>query len=98
MTREQLIFRVTLLLGADRDDLRLGMHASADRLRALAGDVDVVASTGDRGGNALVLSCDRLEVVNLVEHVLERLRLEDHLDQRGIARLVDVDHPQVELA
>ena len=98
MTREQLIFRVTLLLGPDRDDLRLRMHASADRLRALACQVDVVASVGDCGGNAFVLSRNRLEVVNLVEDVLERLRLEDHLDERRVARLVDVDHPQVELA
>ena len=98
LAREQLILRVALLLRPHGDDLRLGVHARADLLRALTGDVDLVARAGDRRGDALVLPRDRLEVVNLVEHVLERLRLEDHLDERGIARLVDVDHAQVELA
>src|SRR5436189_3080987 len=57
LTREELILRVTLLLGPHGDDLRLGMHAGSDRLGALAGEVDLVARAGNLGGDAFVLSC-----------------------------------------
>jgi len=94
---EQLVLHVALLLRAHGHDLGLGMHADADLLRALAGDVNFVARAGDRRGDALVLPCDCFEVMNLIEHILERLGRQDHLHERGITRLVDVDHAQVQL-
>ena len=36
--------------------------------------------------------------MQLVQRILERARLEDHVDNRRIACLVDVDHAQVQLA
>src|SRR5258705_1941951 len=50
LTREELILRVTLLLSPHRHDLRLGMHTGADRLRPLAGELDLVARARDLGG------------------------------------------------
>ena len=73
------------------------MHAVPDLLRSLARNVDVVPRRRDQRSDALVLACDRVEIVQPVEDVLERARLQDHLDHRRILRLVDVDHAQVEL-
>ena len=35
--------------------------------------------------------------MHLIQHILERLGRQDHLHERGITRLVDVDHAQVQL-
>jgi hypothetical protein len=87
-----------LLLRAHCDHLRLGMHARANRLRALARNVYIVARSFHLRCDAFVLPGDRIEIVELVERILERPRFENHLDKGGVPRLVDVDHPQIELA
>ena len=97
LAREQLTAGVLLLLRAHRDHLRLGVHASSHRLRALSRDVNLVACIRHRRGDVLVLARDRLEVVNLVERVLQRRGRENHVDERRVARLVDVDHAEVQL-
>jgi hypothetical protein len=95
--REQLVARVALLLRAHRDHLRLRMDTCSHDLRLLACLVHRVARDAHPRGDVLVLLRDRVEVVDAVERILERVRLDDHLHQRRIVRLVQVDHPQVEL-
>jgi hypothetical protein len=92
-----LIARVALLLRAHRDDLRLGVHAGTHDLRLRTRLPHRVARDPDLGRDVLVLLRDRIEVVDAVERILERLGLDDHLDERRVVRFVQVDHPQVEL-
>ena len=56
-----------------------------------------VARVPNARRDVLVLESDRVQIVDPVERGLERIRLDNHLDQRRIVCLVDVDHPQVEL-
>ena len=94
---EQLAARLALLLRPHCDDLGLRVHPRAHDLRPLPGRVNVVACGSHARRDVLVLLRDRVQIVDAVERVLEGARLDDHLDQRRIVRLVDVDHPQVEL-
>jgi hypothetical protein len=97
LTREQLVTHVALLRGSHRHHLRLGVHTRADGFRLLARRVDVVPRDCDLRRDVLVLLRDRAEVVDAVERVLIRVRLENHLDERRIVRLVQIDHSQVQL-
>ena len=98
LARQQLVLHAALLLRAHRNHLCLRMDARTNRLRALARDMHLVACGLHLRRDAFVLPRNRVEVVELVERILERARFENHLDERGVTRLVDVDHPQVELA
>src|SRR6266540_373780 len=94
---QQLVTDTPLLLGAHGDDLRLRVDAGANDLRPLAGDFHLVSRSAYSSRDVLVLFRDRLQIVDSVERVLERVGFEDHLDERRVLRLVDVDHPQVQL-
>src|SRR5207249_9325253 len=52
----------------------------------------------DLAADLLVLARDRLQVIELVDRALDRFRAEQHLDDRGVVRLVDLDQPAAQLA
>ena len=94
--RQQLAAQDRLLLHARVDDLRLLLHAVADLLRARTLHGDLMLRGRDRRGDALVLLRDRAEIVELVDHVVEAARGEQHVDGRRLVLLVDVDEAKVE--
>ena len=95
---EQLILHLALLLGANRDDLRLRRDDRAHLLRVLTCRVHVVARGLHSGRDSLVLRGNRLEVVQRVDRFLDGARVENDFGDRRVRGFVQLDDPSVELA
>ena len=93
---EQLVVDDRHLLEARVDDVRLVADALAHLHRPLARDDDVVLRSRDLRGDLLVLVRDEPEVVELVDDVLEALRLQHELERARVRLLVDRDEPACE--
>jgi hypothetical protein len=96
LAREQLAAEDRLLLHARPDCARLVRHAVAHDGGLRAGGLHLLLRSRNRVGDVLVLVRDRAEVVQLVEHILEALRGQQHVDRRRIVLLVDRDEPPVQ--
>ena len=85
-----------LLLHARADHVRLVAYAGAHFRRRRALPLDLGLCGRHLARDVLVLRRNRVQVVELVEHVVEVPRGEQDVDRRRLRLLVDVDQSQVQ--
>ena len=93
---EKLIPERLLLLCANGDSFRLGVHHETHLAGLHACDPHRVARNADVARDLLVLLRDRVEVVKLFHRVLDRLRVEQHFECGRTARFVDLNETAIQ--